>query len=73
MTQVFRWKCPYCGKNNQAVHQDSHGYHDIQIVTCDSEEGGCDKQVVLRSHVEVSWETYTFDQSPATSGQVAAV
>jgi len=68
MQQIFRWKCPYCGHENKAVHRGDN-WHDTRIVTCDNEEGGCDQQVVLRSHIEIAWETLKFESAPATSGQ----
>ena len=72
MKHHFRWTCPYCGHIGQAAHHhDAHGSYDVQIVICDNEESdGCGAEVVLRSHVEIVWETYKFEAGPAITGQM---
>ena len=45
--------CPYCGRINTYYFEiDSH-YLPKQIVYCDIEEGGCDKDFVIDPHLSI--------------------
>lgn len=46
---TFRWKCPYCGLENKAIPDSIAG---AELLSCDVEEGGCDKYSVVIYSVE---------------------
>lgn len=48
-------KCPYCGKENSVLVEDGR-YFQKQITTCDLEEGGCDKDFVVETHISINAE-----------------
>jgi len=54
--------CPYCGFKNGRYLQIQWHKHDTFIVTCDSEEGGCDQEYVIR--VEPSFQVKEFSIEP---------
>jgi hypothetical protein len=44
MQRKIEWKCPYCGH----VHSCWKPVEDsAEVAYCDSEDGGCDRRVVL--------------------------
>ena len=61
MEIYFKYKCPYCGHENKAMQEiDSPSvplYNIPRVVTCDSEEGGCDQDAVIYIKVIVTAET----------------
>ena len=53
--------CPYCGlENNVLLDIDSH-YIPKQIVTCDIEKGGCDKDFVIDPRLKVTADVYKIE------------
>ena len=53
--------CPYCGLENIFnLNIDSH-YIPKQIVTCDTEIGGCDKDFVIDPHFEINADVYKIE------------
>lgn len=57
-------KCPYCGhtKNNIGIFEmGDNGYltKSKDIVTCNSEEGGCDKDFCVKLLVRFHHETFS--------------
>jgi hypothetical protein len=60
MKTLVRSACPYCQKEN-ATQQDLPITYapatDQIIVTCDSEEGGCDKPYVVFIRIPVNTES----------------
>lgn len=51
---AWKWKvkCPYCGFENEVEHDVF--YKKSHLVTCDSEEGGCDRNFVADVAVSVT-------------------
>ena len=53
-------KCPYCGFEQMAR---AHPQWFKQVVTCDLEEGGCDRDYVVRVAIQaVVTETYRMEE-----------
>jgi transposase-like protein len=46
-------ECPYCGKINSVLVEDGR-YFQKQIVVCDLEEGGCDKDFVVETRISIN-------------------
>ena len=50
-------KCPYCG-HVKSIHFNSHTLRedtDAQIVTCNLDDGGCDRQFALKITAKFSF------------------
>ena len=57
----LRVLCPYCGlENNVLLDIDGH-YIPKQIVTCDIEKGGCDKDFVIDPRLKVTAGVYKIE------------
>lgn len=57
-------KCPMCGHLNK---MDSRAYYKVEpgrpfIMTCDSEEGGCDRYFVAQINVVANVKTYVYEE-----------
>ena len=46
--------CPYCGFINTYYFIIESRYIPKQIVTCDLEQGGCDRDFVIEPHVQIN-------------------
>ena len=46
-----KFKCPLCGHENKYSTHSTHRRGGKEIVYCDSDSGGCDKEIVLKSIV----------------------
>jgi hypothetical protein len=53
-------RCPYCGTVNM-VDIEFPGYSQPRVITCDIEQGGCDKYFVVQPHVNVEVKTYKIE------------
>lgn len=52
-------RCPYCGFINTVfVEKD---YCHPKVVTCDIDEGGCERDFVLKVKKEISTETFKIE------------
>lgn len=48
-------KCPYCGvKNKTKIELD--GLFEKKIITCDLDDGGCDKDFVVKTKISINAE-----------------
>ncbi|NLZ53985.1 MAG: hypothetical protein GX892_12735 [Thermoanaerobacteraceae bacterium] len=45
--------CPYCGLINTYYYVIESRYIPKQIVTCDIEQGGCDRDFVIEPKVQI--------------------
>ncbi|SHH57235.1 hypothetical protein [Sporanaerobacter acetigenes] len=59
MYRNIKVKCPYCGKDVcMAVDFPRTGSYIAPIVvTCDADEGGCDKDFVVKAELEIKTQT----------------
>ena len=46
--------CPYCGCINTLYFIIDSRFIPKQIVTCDIEQGGCDKDFVVEPHLQIN-------------------
>ena len=53
-------KCPYCGTLNKVSVASEHYWHP-RVVTCDIDEGGCERDFVLKVKKEISTETFKIE------------
>lgn len=53
---MINWKCPYCGFINKQRLDTSSPMAYLRY--CDSDEGGCDKQVVVKVQREIKTIAY---------------
>lgn len=51
-------RCPYCGFINEVTINQ---VWDKQIVTCDVDEGGCDREFVIKAYVKADVETFKIE------------
>ena len=59
MSQYLRWvpsQCPYCDHKNQ-VRLDVNA-HSRHVITCDADEGGCDKDYIVHTAIILEVQTY---------------
>lgn len=53
----IEFKCPYCGFTNKWFQYETNlfGSRGVsrELVNCDSEDGGCGKEMVLETSIEV--------------------
>lgn len=42
--------CPYCSKENK-IELDTSLFSDDTVITCDMDEGGCDKKFVVNFYL----------------------
>ncbi len=52
---VVKAKCPYCGHENKVNSVEGKYYHK-QVVTCDCEAGGCDRDFVVATYFSITTE-----------------
>ncbi len=45
--------CPYCGYQNSHLISVCHGEISKEVVTCDSDQGGCEADYVINVTCEV--------------------
>lgn len=53
-------KCPYCGFENK-VYVGEDFYLPKKIITCDIDEGGCDKDFVIDVIKKIEIKTYKIE------------
>lgn len=64
MKRTITVKCPYCGaRMNVAVTND---YRQKKVVTCDMENGGCDKDFVVSVTVSISTKSLKIEGETGT-------
>lgn len=51
--------CPECGHVN-TYHHSSPIYGKIEVIYCDIEDGGCNKQMVVKTTVQVTGKVEAF-------------
>lgn len=54
------FKCPECGFTNKRYSMDFELTSTTEIVYCDSEEGGCDKQIVIKKKLKIETEVKAY-------------
>jgi hypothetical protein len=54
-------RCPYCGLENIVPLDIDSRFIPKQIVTCDTEIGGCDKDFVIDPHFEITADVYKIE------------
>lgn len=54
-------KCPYCGLENIVFLDVDSRFIPKQIVTCDVEIGGCDKDFVIDPRLKVTTDVYKIE------------
>jgi len=54
-------RCPYCGLENIVPLDIDSRFIPKQIVTCDIEIGGCDKDFVIDPHFEITADVYKIE------------
>jgi hypothetical protein len=55
-------KCPYCGISNKLLVDIDSVYIYPRVVTCDMEEGGCDKDFVIKPHLSISTKIFKIQE-----------
>ncbi len=55
---IVKVKCPYCGFVNKVSVEN---YWHPRVVTCDIDEGGCERDFVLKVKKEISTETFKIE------------
>lgn len=54
MTFIRKVSCPYCGHTN-TVRIDRNSFEQREIVICDIEDGGCDKEFAVLIKTEITF------------------
>jgi hypothetical protein len=54
-------RCPNCGLENIALLNVDSCFIPKQIVTCDIEIGGCDKDFVIDPHFKITADVYKIE------------
>jgi len=53
--------CPYCRLENNVLLNIDSRFIPKQIVTCDFEKGGCDKDFVIKPRFEIIADVYKIE------------
>lgn len=54
-------RCPYCGLENNVILNIDSRFIPKQIVTCDIDIGGCDKDFVIDPRLKVTADAYKIE------------
>ena len=58
----IRVKCPYCGFENVIKAKSVNNSYHPNVVTCDSEEGGCDRFFGVKITLSVITSVYEMQE-----------
>lgn len=58
MKYTVKTKCPYCGHENITKLETDYAFPDKEIVTCDVEFGGCDRDYVIDPKINITVDVY---------------
>lgn len=60
MKYKIKLECPYCGHQNSITLERNF---DMQVIVCDTDCGGCDRNFVFKPTVKIEVDVYKIERN----------